>query len=84
MEICAGEIARRYLDELEQDPNQFGPGRRNDDTVNALIACRVLGIDFYDWHGNVGPELQEHIDRIEPYLNDWFKDGPETAVQYMV
>ena len=80
----AEETAQEILDNLAVDEDAFGPGRRNNDTVNALICCRILGLDFYDWHANVCPELQEHVERIEPYLDGWFSHGNDQALTYLV
>jgi hypothetical protein len=78
------ENCEDLLRELSNDPESFTHGRRNDDCVNALIACKALGIDFYEWLGESDRWIDEHVERIEPYLEDWFQHGPEYAMDFMV
>ena len=82
------ENCEDVLERLKTDPTSFVAGRRNDDCVNALIACKALGIDFYEWlgewFGKSNRFIDEHVERIEPYLEGWFKHGPEHAMSFMI
>ena len=82
------ETCEDMLERLQIDPTSFTSGRRNDDCVNALIACKALDINFYEWleewFGESNRFIDEHVERIEPYLEDWFQHGPEYAVDFMV
>ena len=83
-----------YIDEceriiwnLENDPMSFSSGRRNDDCVNSMIACYALGLDWEVWfneHWRLTYQVNEHYNRIKPYIEVWFEDGPEKALSYMV
>lgn len=76
----------KILDDLKADEDAFTHGRRNDDCVNSMIACRALGIDWAEWVGGgvIPADLQEHHDRIEPYLDKWFEHGADAAAAYLL
>lgn len=76
----------RILEGLKEDENAFGPGRRNDDCVNSMIACRALGLDWVEeiCGGVVPEELVDHYRRIEPYLDKWFEHGSDAAADYLL
>ena len=76
-----------YLWELEHDALAFTSGRRNDDCVNSMIVCYALGMEWELWYTDywkMNPMVKEHHDRIEPYLDGWFKNSVEEALSYMV
>jgi hypothetical protein len=52
-----------------------------------MIACYALGLDWEVWfneHWRLTYQVNEHYNRIKPYIEVWFEDGPEKALSYMV
>lgn len=81
------EKCEEILWNLENDEKAFTAGRRNDDCVNSMIACRALGMDWSLWYTDywkMDPMVKEHYNRIEPYLDRWFKNSVDEALSYMV
>lgn len=88
------KIAEKIIDYLIDDPSFMNPGRRNDDTVDLMICCKILGrnaIDeayrsenFKGSEDNINAFLIKK-DKVSLYLNTW---GPEScrslALDYLV
>lgn len=83
------EKAQAILDNMREELEFMFPGRRNDDTVNLLIVCKVLGLDYEE----VAEELVEYKDWsafaskaavVEEYLDHWFSEGDEAGMGYML
>lgn len=84
------EKAQAILDAMYEEIGFMGSGRRNDDTVNLLIVCKILGKnpdvaanDIITFGSNYAA-YAKHKERIEPYLKDWFSIDDETAMGYML
>lgn len=80
-------LAEKILDDIQNDNHAFEPGHRNDCVVNSMIACRYLDKDWAEWfdeHWTMSDGVQEHVDRVEPYLGSWFAKGKEEALGFLV
>lgn len=83
---------------LERDfilePKAFGPGRRNDDTVDFMILCWCTDVEYRPLLGKIAetqgwsPQqklaVEEVVDRVEPYLEDWGDRGTMEAMAYSI
>jgi hypothetical protein len=83
------ETAKAVLNDISRDTHAFLPGNRNNPCVNSMIASRILDLVWGDWYKEcispvITAEVREHYERIEPYLDSWFKYGPATALSYLV
>lgn len=83
---------RTILDsDFVMNPDAFKPGRRNDDAVDLSIICWCLNLEPYtvllaiekeqggwsinDWRG-----IEEHMNRVKPYLDGWGTRGTMEAM----
>jgi hypothetical protein len=76
------------------NPKAFGPGCRNDDTVNCMIICWCLGLEPIDVIGDIkvrhnwSPEqdaaVMEVVERVEPYLEGWGPRGTMASMAYAI
>lgn len=79
----------KILMKMQSDVNFMSAGRRNDDTVNLLITCRMLGLDPDEQlpkHFISNTDVSAYYDhktRIEPYLDSWCGDIDD-ALGYMI
>ena len=87
------QLCKDALDKMMETEDFMGPGRRNDDTVNLLIICKLLGFvdpdDIIEKMYNDGKlyledwnAYKDHARRITPYLEDWCASTPEQALWY--
>ena len=85
----------KILDEdFLNNQKAFMPGHRNDDTVNFLIICHCLDEDYRKllsamrvkrgWGQDELDAVLDHVDRIEPYLEDWGLKGTTEAMAYAI
>ena len=72
------EKAAIILDNMASDPMFMTAGRRNNDMVNLCIVCGILGLnaiyELKEMNKKISPEIQEHYDRIDPYVDSWLDD----------
>lgn len=84
------KIARQLLNKMADDQFLMYPGRRNDDTVNLMICCKIIGVDPDGWLLNawncssteqklrcITGYHNDHKYRVEPYLDTWCYEGEE-------
>lgn len=76
------EKAEKILVLMLEDPEFMHPGRRNDDTVNMLICCRILGLDHMDVATKIDgmDNFEAFCDKaeiVENYLDTWCPNGNE-------
>lgn len=89
------EEASKIKAALISNKNFMTCGRRNDDTVDLMIACHVLGEDAKELahqHKNLAAttaysriEFDNKYDVVLPYLSEWGPNGKEyMALSYTV
>lgn len=70
--------ATAILDNMAHDPMFMTAGRRNNDMVNLCIVCGILGLNAIEelqkMNKVISSEIQEHYDRIDPYVDSWLDD----------
>ena len=70
--------ATAILDNMAHDPMFMTAGRRNNDMVNLCIVCGILRLNAIEelqkMNKVISAELQEHYDRIDPYVDSWLDD----------
>lgn len=83
---------RTILDsDFVMNPNAFKPGCRNDDAVDLSIICWCLNLEPYTvllaiekeqggWSAIDRCGIEEHMDRVEPYLEKWGTRGTMEAM----
>lgn len=77
-----------------ENTKAFDDGRRNDDAVDFSIICHCLGVDPMDkfrelarhqeWTATRLLLTQEHMERVEPYLDKWGEEGTMEAMAYAI
>ena len=76
------------------DDKAFQPGRRNDDVVDFLILCWCADIAHREllkaiaekqgWSLAQIAAVEDHVERVEPYLEEWGDHGTMEAMAYAI
>lgn len=91
------ELARKVIETIKSDPDAFAPGRRNDDTVDCIIAYHVLNrpwlqawYEDFLWNDNFDfgkAEIDDYVERagvVGDYLDSWDERGGELGALYFL
>lgn len=72
------------LDNMANDSRFMTAGRRNNDMVNLCIVCGILESNAIEelqkMNKVISSEIQEHYDRIDPYVDSWLDDPWEYTI----
>jgi hypothetical protein len=86
---------KNIYDGMLKDMNMFTSGRRNDDAVDFSIVCWCLDYDPMEKFDELAIEhgffddtqydiAKEHMERVQPYLEDWGERGTMDAMKYCI
>lgn len=82
------EFARSIINKIIANPYCLEEGRRNNDSVDLMIALTILNLSWRNWARNLPEDKRnafiEHAERIEPYAEEWIEQGPLYAISKLV